>query len=50
MGLSVAALSLGACTENFEELNTRPDALVADNLDKTYWVMHLQMHKLVPCT
>ncbi|EPR65855.1 SusD/RagB family nutrient-binding outer membrane lipoprotein [Cyclobacterium qasimii] len=33
MGLSVAALSLGACTENFEELNTRPDALVADNLD-----------------
>lgn len=34
MGLSVAALSLGACTENFEELNTRPDALVAENLDK----------------
>ena len=33
MGLSLAALSLGACTENFEELNTQPNAIVASNLD-----------------
>lgn len=33
MGLSLTALSFGACTENFEELNTQPNALVADNLD-----------------
>jgi hypothetical protein len=33
LGFSVATLILFACTENFEELNTKPDVLLADNLD-----------------
>ncbi|MFC4870518.1 SusD/RagB family nutrient-binding outer membrane lipoprotein [Negadavirga shengliensis] len=33
MGLSLTALTFGACTENFEELNTPPNAIVASNLD-----------------
>ncbi|MDN3687787.1 SusD/RagB family nutrient-binding outer membrane lipoprotein [Cyclobacterium jeungdonense] len=33
MGLSLTALTFGACTENFEELNTQPNAIVASNLD-----------------
>jgi hypothetical protein len=30
---SIAAFFLVGCTENFEELNTKPDVLLADNLD-----------------
>lgn len=33
LGLAVAGLTLNSCTENFQELNTRPDALVASKLD-----------------
>lgn len=33
IGFSIAALVFGGCTENFEELNTRPDVILADNLD-----------------
>lgn len=33
LGLSLTALTLGSCTENFEELNTQPDALIASNVD-----------------
>ncbi|MEX2512235.1 MAG: SusD/RagB family nutrient-binding outer membrane lipoprotein [Cyclobacteriaceae bacterium] len=33
IGFSLLGLTFGACTENFEELNTQPNAIVASNLD-----------------
>lgn len=33
LGFSIVAFVLSGCTENFEELNTRPDAILANNLD-----------------
>ncbi|WP_209332690.1 SusD/RagB family nutrient-binding outer membrane lipoprotein [Lunatimonas salinarum] len=33
LGFSLAAGLFLGCTENFEELNTRPDVILADNLD-----------------
>ncbi|MEX2566210.1 MAG: SusD/RagB family nutrient-binding outer membrane lipoprotein [Cyclobacteriaceae bacterium] len=33
LGFSIATLLLLGCTENFEELNTKPDVILADNLD-----------------
>lgn len=33
LGLSLTALTFNACTENFEELNTQPNAIIASNLD-----------------
>ncbi|WP_158856126.1 SusD/RagB family nutrient-binding outer membrane lipoprotein [Lunatibacter salilacus] len=33
IGFSIAAFVFGGCTENFEELNTKPDVILADNLD-----------------
>lgn len=33
LGISISALTLGSCTENFEELNTQPNALIASNVN-----------------
>ena len=33
IGLTIAALAFTGCTDNFEELNTRPDAIIASNVD-----------------
>src|SRR5690606_36332955 len=33
IGLTITALTFTACTDNFEELNTRPDAIIASNVD-----------------
>ena len=32
-GLAIVSLTFNGCTENFEELNTRPDALVVSDVD-----------------
>jgi len=32
-GIAISALVFYACTDNFEELNTRPDAIIASNVD-----------------
>jgi len=33
IGFSIVALVFGGCSENFQELNTKPDVILADNLD-----------------
>ncbi len=33
LGFSITAFLVAGCTENFEEINTQPDVLLADNLD-----------------
>ena len=33
LGVSVLGMTFSSCTENFEELNTQPNALLASNLD-----------------
>lgn len=33
LGLAIIALAFNACTENFEELNTQPNALLASKMD-----------------
>lgn len=33
LGVSIIGMTFNSCTENFEELNTRPDALLASSLD-----------------
>jgi hypothetical protein len=33
LGLSIIAMAFNSCTENFEELNTQPNAIIASNMD-----------------
>jgi len=35
IGLIATTVTLSSCTENFDELNTRPDAIVVENIDAT---------------
>lgn len=40
LGASVIGMTLGSCTGSFEELNTRPDALLANQLEFNHVGMH----------